>query len=106
MSFPVLLAIDLGLSVFLAFMAIALVLPLSPRVLSIFGPLVCGKGENLSVQFVKLSYHRPGERGLVAECIGPNGRRNVRFRLVFCAFLSIFLAAFLTGLVIAILVKY
>lgn len=106
MSFATLLALDLGVSVFLAFMAIALVLPLSPRVLSIFGPLVCGKGEKLSLQLVKLSYHRPGERGLVAECTGPNGRRTVRFRLLFYAFLASFLVVFLVGLVIAVIVMY
>jgi predicted nucleic acid-binding Zn ribbon protein len=106
LSFATLLAIDLGVSVFLAFMAIAVVLPLWPRALSIFGPLVCGKGENLSIQFVKLSYHRPGERGLVAECVSQSGRRTVRFRLLFYAFLASFLVVFLVGLVIAVIVKY
>jgi len=105
LSLPVLLAIDFGVSVFLAFMAVAVLVPLSPRFLSVFGPLVCGKGENLSLQFVKLSYHRPGERGLVAECVGPSGRRNVRFRLLFYAFLASFLVVFLVGLVIAFIVK-
>lgn len=105
MSFPVLLAIDLGVSVFLAFMALAVVVPFSPGVLSFFGPLVCRKDEKLSLTFTKASYHRPGERGLVAECVGPSGRRNVRFRLMFCAFLTLFLVAFLVGLVVIALVK-
>lgn len=106
MSFLTLIAIDLGVSVFLAFMALAVVVPLSPGVLSIFGPLVCGKGESLSLQFVKLSYHRPGERGLVVECVGPSGRRNVRFRLLLYAFLASFLIVFLVGMVVAFIVKY
>ncbi|MFO7626537.1 MAG: hypothetical protein R6V62_04700 [Candidatus Fermentibacteraceae bacterium] len=106
MSFPVLLAIDFGVSVFLAFMALAVAVPLSPRVLYIFGPLVCRNGEKLSLTVTKATYHRPGERGLVAECVGPAGRRNVRFRLLCCAFLACFLVAFLTGLVIAVFVKY
>lgn len=106
MSFPVLLAIDLGVSLFLAFMALAVLVPLSPGALSFFGPLVCRKDEKLSLQFVKLSYHRPGERGLVAECVSKSGRRNVRFRLLFFAFLAVFLVVFLVGAVIAVIVKF
>jgi len=106
LSFPVLLAIDLGVSVFLAFMALAVVVPLSPGVLSFFGPLVCRKDEKLTLTWTKASYHRPGERGLVAECVGPSGRRNAVFRLLFFAFLAFFLVSFLAGLIIAVFVKF
>lgn len=103
MSLPALIAIDFGVSLFLALMAVAIAVPLRPGLLCFFGSLVCRKGEKLSLQFTKLSYHRPGERGLVAECHGPSGRRNVRFRLLALACSIPFLASFLTGLVIIVL---
>lgn len=105
MSFPVLLVIDFGVSVFLAFMALAVLVPLSPGALFFFGPLVCRKGEKLSLLWTKASYHRPSERGLVVECVGPSGRRNVLSRLLFFVFLTFFLVAFLIGLIITVFVK-
>lgn len=105
MTFSFLLAVIFCVSVFLAFMALAILVPLSPGVLSLLEPLVCRKGEMLCLTVTKATYHRPGERGLLAECVGPSGRRSVRPRIMLLAFLAVFVVAFLRGLVVTYFVK-
>ena len=75
--------IALAVGAFCAAMVLALVIPLRPDVLRITQRIVCPPGSSLLIRVVKLSYHRPGERGLTVVCRGPDGDRSVIGRAVF-----------------------
>jgi len=99
MSIPVRLALDLAASLVLSLVVLAVAVPIRPKILSIFAPLICGKGEKLRLTVTKASHHRTGEHGLVAESVGPQGTRSVMARLFFTAVVSVFLFFFLLGLI-------
>lgn len=67
----------------LALMMLAVVIPIAPRLfLGLVAPFVCSRGSRLEVTRVKLSYHRPGEHGLVVRRVGAEGTRSVRGRAI------------------------
>lgn len=72
-----LVLIILGVAVWLAVMGLAVVLPLRPGVLSVTQKFVCPPGCEMRVRTSVASYHRLGERGLVVECIAPNGESKL-----------------------------
>jgi hypothetical protein len=47
----------------------------------------------MEVSRVKLSYHRPGETGLLIYCIGPGVKRNVRVKALMIFWLMLLLVS-------------
>jgi hypothetical protein len=89
----------LGSAGLLSLMAASLAVVVRPGILSLLGRWVCPSGTKMVVQSVKASYHRPGERGLVAICEGRDISRLVTGR----AFLSVWLLSFAVVLPLAAL---
>lgn len=91
------LLITLGVAIFLAFITLAILIPLRPNTFLITERFVCPKGTKMKVQTTTSTYHRDGERGLVITCQGKGQTRYVNGR----AFLVIWLISFLISLPIA-----
>ncbi len=85
--------IIIGLALFVSLMALAVIVPLRPGWIRITERFVCPRGSTMEVQTSKLSYHRPGERGLVVMCKGPGGTTSINGRAVFCLWLIFFICA-------------
>jgi hypothetical protein len=66
---------------FIAAMLMSLLIAVSPTSLRVTERLVCPRGSHMRVDVVKLSYHRPGERGIVVSCEGADAG-NVRAKAV------------------------
>jgi len=105
MSIPVLLLTIFGCSLWLSAMVLAAIIPLRPGALRLVAPLVCRKGERMEITTTKASYHRPGERGLVIECVSNSARRRVVFKTVFAAWAGLSVAlTVIASVVVAVLV--
>jgi hypothetical protein len=58
-------------------------------------PYACPNGE-LDYQEFTASYHRPGESGVIIECVEPNGTRtDITGKSIFYAIIGFYLACFL-----------
>lgn len=93
-----LVLIVLGLAFFFSMMAFAIALPLRPQIVRVTERLVCPTGTSMEVITAKLSYHRPGERGLVVTCQGQGPVAYVNAK----AFVYLWLIFFACSLPLAI----
>jgi hypothetical protein len=65
--------VSLGIAIWLAFILMAILLPIKPDVLRITEKLSCPEGSELIIQTVVYSYHRPGQRALEISIKDKNG---------------------------------
>ena len=70
--------ITLGLAIFFSLMGIAVVIPIYPNIIRITESFVCPPGMKMNVEKVKLSYHRPSEKGIIVSCHGHGEIRYVK----------------------------
>ncbi len=102
MSGLVLLLLVTGGGMFIALMITAAAASIDPNVFRLVSRLVCRPGEKLCIVTTRAGYHRPGERGLVIECVCGQRRRRVVFRTVFTAWLVLSLLLSLAGMLVLI----
>lgn len=81
-------------------LVVSVLIPLKPEALRITRRFVCPWSKKMSVEKSKLSYHRPGEKGLTVMCDGPDGLKVVTCRAFLCLWFLAFLCAFPVGLVV------
>lgn len=94
-----LLLITLSLAIFLATIALAILLPLRPSVLKITQPFVCPKDTHMKIQTTTATYHRDGEKGLIVTCQGQGQTHHVNSR----AYLTLWLISFILTLPLALI---
>ena len=92
--------IIIGISLWLSVMLLAVAIPINPKILNLTKSIICNKDEKLIIKKVKLSYHRPGEKGVIVERIGPKGRENVKVKALFTLWIIFFLWILLISLLI------
>jgi|GEM_PF-4482395 len=56
--------ISLGIAAWLAFIALAIILPIKPNLLKITKKIVCQEDSELIIQTAVYTYHRPGQKAL------------------------------------------
>ncbi len=105
MGLGTLILADLAVSVFLAVVICGTAVSVKPRFLERLAFMVRRPGEKLELRVTKASYHRPGERGLVATCSGPPGNRIVTGRLFLSSVLVTAAVLFVLGLIPAFLLR-
>ncbi len=105
MGLGTLILADLAVSLFLAVIVCGAVVSVKPRILERFAFMVRRPGETLELRVTKASYHRPGERGLVAVCSGPPGNRTVTGRLFLSSVLATAAILFVLGLIPVLLLR-
>lgn len=96
--------IIVAISLWLSVMLLAVAITIYPKIITITKSIICKKGETLVITKVKLSYHRPGEKGIVVEKIGPKGRENVKVKALLTLWIIFFLWTLLISLLINIFV--
>jgi hypothetical protein len=67
------LLISVGVAVWMAFMLLAILLPLNPNLLKVTEKIVCPAGSELIIQKAVYSYHRPGQSALEISIRDNNG---------------------------------
>jgi len=75
-------------------MLFAIIIPIYPNILLLTKSVLCNNNENLIITKVKHSYHRPGEKGIVIEKIGPRGKKNIKVKALFTLWIIIFYGYF------------
>lgn len=60
-------------AIWLALMALAICVPYRPQVIKLTRRWVCPPGSEMRIESSVASYHRPGEKGLIVECVHPDG---------------------------------
>ncbi|MCU0521010.1 MAG: hypothetical protein MUF84_09990 [Anaerolineae bacterium] len=94
--------VTLGAALFLSLMAAALAVPIRPDILRLVQCCVCPAGAWMRVDVSKASYHRPGERGLVATCEGRGDPRSVTGIAFFWLWVLFFAGALPVGAFVAL----
>lgn len=82
--------ITLGLAIFLSLIGIAVVIPIYPNIIRITESFVCPPGMKMKVEKVKLSYHRPGEKGIIVSCHGHGETIYVKAKALLCLWVIFF----------------
>ncbi|MBL7129535.1 MAG: hypothetical protein ISS16_11205 [Ignavibacteria bacterium] len=82
--------ITLGLAIFFSLMGIAIVIPIYPNIIRITESFVCPPGMKMKVEKVKLSYHRPSEKGIIVSCHGHGETRYVKAKALLYLWLIFF----------------
>jgi hypothetical protein len=78
--------ITFGVAFFLGIMLIAVILPIKPDSLRIFGKFVCTGEEKMEVSTSVASYHQPGERSIEIYCSDYGKRRRVKGKTLLLSF--------------------
>lgn len=81
----------IGISLWISVMLFAIAIPINPKILNLTKSILSNKGEELIITKVKHSYHRPEEKGIVVERMGPKGRENVKVKALFTLWIIFFL---------------
>jgi hypothetical protein len=83
--------ITIGLAVFFSLIGIAILIPIYPNIIRITESFVCPPGSKMEVQKVKLSYHRPGEKGIIVSCHSDGETLYVKGKALLCLWFLFFL---------------
>jgi hypothetical protein len=86
-----LLLIIFALAIFVSLMGLAIAIPVYPNIIRITESFVCPPGMKMKVEKVKLSYHRPSEKGIIVSCHGHGETRYVRTKALLYLWLIFFL---------------
>jgi|WetSurMetagenome_2_1015567.scaffolds.fasta_scaffold1089338_1 hypothetical protein len=70
---PTIILISFGVSIWLACMILAIILPINPNILKITKNFVCPKENELIIQTAVYSYHRPGQKALEIYYLDDDG---------------------------------
>jgi hypothetical protein len=95
-----------GVSIWLAGMALAIILPAKPSAVKIVEKLVCPRGSKMEVTTEVYSYHRPGQRAINVSCMDENGNtHNINGKAVFALFMLFFVIALPIATAAMLLIK-
>lgn len=101
------LFIILGVSVWLAGMALAIVLPTKPSIVKITEKLVCPPETKLQVKTEVYSYHRPGQHAVHIFYTDEAGSdHNINGRALFALFMLFFTASLPFAAAVVLVIKH
>jgi hypothetical protein len=97
--------ISLGISIWLAFMMLAIVLPLKPNILKITKKIACQKGSELIIQTAVYSYHRSGQRALEIYTKDKNGIvKSAGLKVIFIFWIMLFAVSLPISIILVTLI--
>jgi|WetSurMetagenome_2_1015567.scaffolds.fasta_scaffold44439_3 hypothetical protein len=86
--------ISVGVAVWMAFMVLAIVLPVNPKLLKLTEKIVCPAGSELIIHKAVYSYHRPGQSALEISIRDKTGMsKSAGFKVVAVFWMILFLAS-------------
>lgn len=99
-----LVLIILGIAFLLSSMAFGIALRIRPGIVLITKRFVCPAGARMEAELVKLSYHRPGEKGIVVSCTGQGETHYVNAKALPCLWFVFFLGALPVATLLGVLI--
>jgi hypothetical protein len=99
-----LVLIIFGTAFFLSSMAFGIAIRFRPNIVLITERFVCSAGAKMEVELVKLSYHRPGEKGIVVSCTGQGETQYVNAKALPCLWFIFFVGALPVATLLGVLI--
>jgi hypothetical protein len=101
-----LILISLGIAFWLAFILMAIVLPIKPDAVKITEKLVCPEGNELIIQTAAYSYHRPGQRALEISYRDKNGTiKNAMLKVMAIFWMMLFVISLPITLLLVVVIN-
>jgi hypothetical protein len=98
--------VSLGIAIWLAFILMAILLPIKPDVLKITEKLVCPEGSELIIQTAVYSYHRPGQKALEISSRDKNGIiKNAMLKVMAIFWMMLFAISLPIALILVALIN-
>jgi hypothetical protein len=86
--------ISVGVAIWMAFMLLAVVLPVNPKLLKLTEKIVCPAGSELIIHKAVYSYHRPGQSALEISIRDHSGLlKSAAFKVITVFWMILFLAS-------------